>query len=111
MAKFEPGQRAVAVVNGEEVPGEIVGLVDGQYAVRLDDGQVLVLRPESVLRVKGPFFGIRGLVYTTSPTHPDEQGEIIALGRGPNNKNFCRLRFGDGASEWLSEDNVLISTS
>lgn len=67
-----------------------------------------VVNREHLLRPKGPFFEVRGLVFTTSTLHPGEQGEIVALGHSPNNQAFYRVKFADGSTEWFSENDVVI---
>jgi len=60
------------------------------------------------MRVKGPFFDIRGQVYTTSSSHNDQIGEIVELRTSKSGKLFYKVMFDDNAVEWFSEDQVFI---
>lgn len=69
----------------------------------------VVIRVHLMLK-KGPFFDIRGQVYTTSMSHHDQIGEIIALGKSKSDKLFYKVKFADDAVEWFSEDQVFLQT-
>jgi hypothetical protein len=70
--------------------------------------RVFNVLPSELLPVRGPYFDIRGLVFTTSMNHAGEQAEIVALGKGPKGKLFYCVKFTDESKEWLSEDDVFL---
>jgi hypothetical protein len=62
------------------------------------------------MRPRGSFFDIRGQVNTTSPSHPAEIGEIVALGKSKSKQQFYIVKFADGKVEWFNEDQIFIET-
>jgi hypothetical protein len=112
-AMFKPGDEANAIAqNGQEVLVKVMGVTQsGDYLVAvidetgMVDGPSQTVRKSRLLRLRGPYFDVRGQVVTTSSVHPGEIGEIIALGSGLS-KRFFHVRFQDGATEWFSEDQV-----
>jgi hypothetical protein len=112
MARFNVGNMANCVENGVEIEVCVIGMSTEKdvYYVRTIDDKTLAVPANGLLRTKGPFFDIRGIVLTTSIDHPDEQGEIVALGIGPKGRIFYRVRFADRSSQWLSEDDVFLQT-
>lgn len=116
MATFQKGDFANAIAtNGREVRVRIVDQQEnGRYVVQVYDenglvnGPVQQAEPSSLLPLRGPYFEVRGLVLTTSPAHPNETGEIIKTASSKGGKAFFLVQFADGATEWLSEDQVFI---
>lgn len=108
--KFDAGDQGVVVISGEEVVVRVLGVLgEHAYMVQTEDsGKAFQVLQTNLLRIKGPFFDVRGLVYTTSSAHPDELGEIITLGKGPKDQTFFRIKYADGKTEWLSDDEVLL---
>jgi hypothetical protein len=111
MAQFKVGDKAIFLSNGIEMEVQIVGgTPGGNYAVETTDGEhrTYMARPSTLLRLKGPFFDVRGLVFTTSVNHPGEQGEIIKQGKGSDGARFFCVQFSDGSAEWLKEHDLCI---
>ncbi len=86
---------------GESGPNAVIVQVVGQ------GGTHTVLR-EKLLPIRGAFFGVRGQVLTTSPSHNDEEGKIIATAMSKSTKTFYKVQFRDGSVEWFNEDQVFI---
>jgi hypothetical protein len=116
MVKFHKGDFANAIAtNGQEVKVQILDQHEnGRYVVQVYDENGLVngppqqAEPSSLLPLRGPYFEVRGLVLTTSSSHPNETGEILKTASGKGGKAFFFVQFADGTSEWLSEDQVFI---
>ena len=115
---FKDGDVAnVRLANGEEGLVRIMGNInEGKYPVQSLDskgtlaGHAWTEKEHELLPIKKPGFNIRGLVFTTSASHRGEEGEIIALGEGPKNQAFYRVKFADGHAEWFSENDVFLET-
>lgn len=113
---FKQGDTANAMArDGHEMTVDVQSVMENGYSVvqtYAPEGSLVgnqwTLPTDKLLRLKKPFFGVRGLVFTSSLNHPDEEGEIITLGNGPKGKQFYRVQFADGATEWFGEDEVLI---
>lgn len=116
--KFKNGDEAnVVLANGEEGLVQIIGdFIDGRYPVQSLDTkgdlarQTWLEREDALLPTRKPGFNIRGLVFTTSTNHRGEEGEIIALGEGPKDQVFYRVKFADGHTDWFSEHDVFVET-
>ena len=95
------------IIDGFGHDGAAMGIMD------IGDGTSKLVRrdPRALMRKKGPFFDIRGQVYTTSSSHSDQIGEIIALGKSKSEKLFYKVRFADDAVVWFSEDQVFLETA
>lgn len=114
--KFNEGDMAnVLSANGKEILVRVIGDNDhGAYPVQELDangnliGASWIEKEQELLQLKQPGFRERGVVFTTSATHRGEQGEIVALGEGPNKQAFYRVKFADGHMEWFSERDVFI---
>ena len=112
---FKPGDRAnVATSNGEVTVRVESEEFSGYYHVRVIDedgsftGSSERVEARRLMRLRGPYFAIRGRVLTTSSTHPGEVGEIISMGLSKSIKTFFMVQFADGAFEWFNEDQVFI---
>ena len=116
MTSFRKGDFANAPAkDGREVRVRIVGQQDnGRYVVQVydEDGRVQEttqqVEPSSLLPLRGPFFEVRGLVLTISAGHSSEVGEIVKTATSKSGMAFYCVRFADGTSEWLNEDQVFI---
>lgn len=111
MRTIKVGQEAIFVKNGVEVRVTVVGANDPESFViqTQDDNEPnMAVRKSELLPLKGPFFDIRGLVFTTSVKHPGEQGEIIKRGKGADGARFFCVQFSDDSTEWLNEHEVCI---
>jgi uncharacterized protein YkvS len=119
MPQFKTGDDAnVIAKNGLEVKVNIEGDLNvGFVAVRVYDesgnltGQAEKVNRNALLPLRGPFFGVRGQVLTTSPSHNDEEGEIIATAMSKSTKTFYKVQFKDGSVEWFNEDQVFIDVT
>jgi hypothetical protein len=111
MTEFKVGDKANFLANGSEIEVVVYGVSPNSDAVFVEtvkDRRVFEVQRRELLRVKGPFFDIRGLVFTTSVNHPGEQGEIVKRGKGPDNTGFFCVQFPDRSTEWLKEHEVCI---
>lgn len=113
--EFNVGDDANAIdKSGKEVRVRIESPLGSGYLIRAYDengnlaGPPERVKSEQLLRLRGPFFDIRGQVLTSSKQHPNEVGEIIALAETPTGRTYFHVQFNDGASEWFDDDNVLI---
>jgi hypothetical protein len=99
------GEECEVRIQSEETNGmySVALLDDGMFTGRIQHVNASRLRP-----LRGPYFDVRGLVSTTSSTHPLEGGEIIGSGTNRTGKAFYKVQFKDGLAEWLSEDQVFI---
>lgn len=112
---FNQGNVANAIAkDGQEVKVRIEAKHGNGYLIRpLDEnglvtGTVERVLEEQLLRVRGPFFDIRGQVLTTSKQHPNEVGEIVALGESPTGKQYYQIQFKDRSHEWFDADSIFI---
>jgi hypothetical protein len=112
MKDLNVGDAVCYVYNGREYAGRIISdpSIGEGVAVRNDDGLTETIHRAKLLRPKGPFFEVRGLVQTTSASHPGEVGEIIATGKNDTGKRFFHVQFKtDPTREWISEDHLFIA--
>jgi hypothetical protein len=112
MAQFKYGDKVNLEVDGIEVEVKIVGS-SGNGLLHVEgtsQGKRLQysVSPDDLLPLKGPFFDVRGLVFTTSANHPGERGEIIKRGKGTDGARFFCVQCSDGSTEWLKEHEVCI---
>ena len=109
MANFKEGDRAAVRVGPNEISVTVIAKSGLQkYMVQSEDGSGMEVHESNLLCHKGPFFHVRGLVFTTSSVHPDQQGEIVSVGVGPNDKKFYQVRFADNETEWFGDDQVFV---
>jgi hypothetical protein len=117
MADFKLGDLAnITRTNGSEATVRIDGVgasPEDCIVTELENdgsaaGPPRRVRRQQLLRIKGPFFDVRGIVYTTSSVYRGEEGEIVPIGRGPKNQVFYHVKFANGATQWFSENEVLI---
>ena len=111
MGQFKYGDKANLSLDGIEIQVKIVGSGSGLLNVEGTSAGKRVqysVPPEDLLPLKGPFFDVRGLVFSTSVNHPGEQGEIIKRGKGADGARFFCVQFSDSSMEWLKEHEVCI---
>ena len=117
--KFTLGDRAnVLSVDGEETVVVFSEEQNGTYSVvRIDEDGTCIdpyrkeIEASRLMRLRGPFFDIRGQVLTTSSTNPNEVGEVVSTGTSKSGKTFFKVKFSDGKCEWFNEDQVFIEDS
>jgi hypothetical protein len=102
--------------NGEEREGKILAcLPNNHYKVRYfialgiyNEGTIDGKR---LLPIKAPFIRINGEVLTDDPSHVDDVGRIVAIGKALNGKHFFKIKFKDDSVRWFSEDRVFIDAT
>lgn len=101
-------QANLSVQDGEQLV--TIHAIAGDRAIVLTEfGQFIDVATTPLLRVRGLFFDIRQ-VLTKSLKHPDQEGEIIAVGTSASGKPFYKVKFSDGVPEWFSDDEVFIES-
>lgn len=81
MPIFKQRDQVNFMANGVERKAVVVG-DSGKETVFIEseDGQTFGVERSRLLRLRGPYFDVRGQVLTASVTHPNEAGEIVATG-------------------------------
>jgi hypothetical protein len=111
---FKAGDRANMLANGREIEVTVMSerIGDHYFVQEHDTLNTVQVNNSRLLPIRGPFFDVRGLVFTSRASRPNQQGEVIAKGHGPiiagYAKTFYQIKFRDGSIEWVGEDEVLI---
>ncbi len=110
MADFKVGDEVNYVLGDTECTGKLTAVnQDGKVTVEHGHSRS-VIEYTKLMHPKIAAFKIRGLVMTTSASHPGEVGEIMATAKSASGKRFFKVRFEtDQSGEWLSEDQVFIN--